>query len=93
MYKLPHKFSSIEEKELIESDADFQAWLELFKNPDEFPPELYIWNYEEESPKKLPIAKKDRDCSSGTQISPRSAKRRMVISVCAADSSDMKAWP
>jgi hypothetical protein len=38
--------------------------VELFKNPDEFPPELYIWNYEDESPKKLPNAKKDRDCDS-----------------------------
>ena len=64
MYKLPHKFSSIEEKVLIDSEADFQACVELFKNPDEFPPELYIWNYEDESPKKLPNAKKDRDCDS-----------------------------
>jgi hypothetical protein len=64
VYKLPHKFSSIEEKVLIDSEADFQACVELFKNPDEFPPELYIWNYEDESPKKLPNAKKDRDCDS-----------------------------
>jgi hypothetical protein len=53
VYKLPHNFSSIEEKVRIDSEADFQACVELFKNPDEFPPELYIWNYEEESPKKL----------------------------------------
>jgi len=64
VYKLPHKFTSIEEKVLVDSEADFQACVELFKNPDEFPPELYIWNYEDESPKKLPNAKKDRDCSS-----------------------------
>ena len=64
VYKLPHNFSSIEEKVLIDSEADFQACVELFKNPDEFPPELYIWNYEDESPKKLPNAKKDRDCAS-----------------------------
>jgi hypothetical protein len=63
VYKLPHKFTSIEDKVLIDSEADFQVCVELFKNPDDFPPELYIWNYEDVSPKKLPNAK-DISCSS-----------------------------
>jgi hypothetical protein len=70
VYKLPHKNSTIEEKVLIDSDADFLACVELFKNPDEFLPLLYVWNHEEESPNKLPSAKKDRDnCSSDDRYS------------------------
>ena len=64
VYKLPHKFTSIEEKVLVDSEEDFLSCIELFKDPDDFPPELYIWNYEDESPKKLPSANKDGDCSS-----------------------------
>jgi hypothetical protein len=74
VYKLPHKLSSIEEKVLIDSEADFQACVELFKNPDEFPPELYIWNYEDESPNKLPNAKKDRHCASVVSIDSNQSK-------------------
>ena len=47
VYRLPHKFSSIDEKVLIDSNEDFQECASLFKNPFEFPPELYIWNYED----------------------------------------------
>ena len=65
VYRLPHNFSSIDEKVLIDSNEDFQECASLFKNPFKFPPELYIWNYEDESPKKeLPNAEKDRDCAS-----------------------------
>lgn len=66
VYKLPHKFTSIDERVLIDDEAKFQECVELFKNPDDFPPELYIWNYEDESVNiGYPIVpKKDRDCSS-----------------------------
>ena len=63
VYKLPHKFTSIDERVLIDDEAKFQECVEWFTNPDEFPPELYIWNYEDESPNK-PNTTKDRECSS-----------------------------
>eukprot|EP01036_Dinobryon_divergens_P032182 gene32182-41722_t len=60
VYRLPHKFSSIDEKVLIDSNEKFQECASLFKNPFKFPPVLYIWNYEDESPN----VQKDRDCAS-----------------------------
>ncbi len=66
VYKLPHKFTSIDERVLIDDDAKFQECVKLFVNPYDFPPELYIWNYEDESANiGYPIVpKKDSDCSS-----------------------------
>jgi len=95
VYKLPHKFTSIEEKVLIDSEDDFQACVELFKNPDEFPPELYIWNYEDESPKKLPNAKKERDCSSVVSRDSNQSKicKEKDGYICLCAISDRKAWP
>src|SRR5688572_10618285 len=69
VYKLPHKFTSIDEKVLVDSEDDFQACMELFKNPYKFPPEVYIWNYEDESPKKLPVRKEDDDATVVTRDS------------------------
>lgn len=47
VYKLPHKFTSIDERVLIDDEAKFQECINLYKNPDDFPPELYVWNYED----------------------------------------------
>lgn len=54
VYQLPHGFTSINEKVLIQTEDEFQSCIDLFKNPDQFPPELYVWNFEDVSPKKLP---------------------------------------
>lgn len=53
VYMLPHKFTSVEQRKLLDSDEAFQTCMDMFRNPDEFPPELYVWNYDDESPKKL----------------------------------------
>ena len=64
VYKLPYKFTSIDERVLIDDEAKFQECVEWLNNPDELPLELYIWNYEDESPTKLSDIAKDSECSS-----------------------------
>ncbi len=49
VYRLPHKFDSIEQKIFVNTEEEFKASIDLYKNPDEFPPELYIWNHEDAS--------------------------------------------
>ena len=66
IYKFRHNFSDINEREIIDDSAKFDACIEMLKNPDSFPPVLYVWDYEGESPTRLPtkVAQADGDRSS-----------------------------
>ena len=54
VYRFPHNFTDIGQRLPITSETEFQECMGMFTNPDDFPPELYVWNYEGESPTKIP---------------------------------------
>lgn len=74
VYRLPHNLL-IEDRVLIETEDNFRKCVELLNDPDEYPPELYIWNYEDEqSPQKLPENKIDEDCCSALSRDSKQSK-------------------
>lgn len=54
LYRLPNGFKSVDERVRIETEEDFRVCLQLFQFPDDFIPELFVWNFVDSSPTKLP---------------------------------------
>jgi len=60
VYMLPYKFTSVEQRKLLDSDGTFQECMNMFKNLDEFPPKLYVFNNDDESSKTSQAAETEK---------------------------------
>jgi hypothetical protein len=54
LYRFPNGFKSVDERVRIETEEDFRDCLQLFQFSDDFFPELFVWNFVDSSPTKLP---------------------------------------
>ncbi len=82
VYKFPPQFSDIAERELVDSEAVFQECIEMFRNPDVFPPVMYIWNYEDKSPNKLPNKKNAQADGDGSSVSSAVSRDKNQAKIC-----------
>ena len=98
VYRLPHD-SLIENRVQIKTEDDFLQCVELCRSldPDDFLPDLYIWNCENnESPQKLPGTKKDEVCSisnaskdsSNSNASKTSGEKRSKVNALVTKKRD-----
>ena len=52
IYQLPHGFTSVQERSRISSDDELHDYFAQLDDPFSFHPVLYVWNHEDDSPKR-----------------------------------------
>ena len=65
IYTLPAGFGDVEDRQLVDDDTKFEKLRDLLMNASVSHPVIYAWNYDKESPAKLPnVAQAKSDTAS-----------------------------
>lgn len=100
IYTLPAGFNDVEDRRLVNDDTTFEKLRNLLMNDSVSHPQIYVWNYDNVSPAKLPQnvaqAKSDtgsavsRDSNAAENCKSRDLNRRLCCGYVGRDGFGME---